>query len=518
MFQRGSHWVSARMSEALKTDEPRQAACGDVRETDRATAAPDGAGVARPEIQQDTASRLPAAAGGDARPETASAPVQPVALAASIATDGATSKPAAPDADVPRPSRVMLPVLSSRSEAAIDASRTQRMPRVFFAAATIVAVLAIGPGGMSVPKQADQSARVADLADEAPEPRAMPVEVEIPVQAADASPAPSEARPLEEEHAPANANANANGERPSDPLSFADAALCTDAVCKTLLVHLAPDSHRPSLKPVLGAAVGLVATAEAGALRSAGPDTAPPPREPAESVTLAPEIPAASQGAREDAEKRERPNPLGELGEIEFVLLPKDGADTARAKVALRQRDGRELAQFDVKIDHSLIAEALRAQDERDEDDEPARDDAAEDEVDPPETAADVPAAVPATKRKQRAQRPKAAHQRKSKASQPAKSSARKAGNLSARALPPQRAPIAPQPRGLFTPQAPSASPSADASRQTAPAVPRRKAEEASASDPASQPAPRTAGRPPGFETLMRLGGGFSLGSGDAEE
>lgn len=515
MFQRGSHWVSARMSEALKTGEPQQAACGDVRETDRATAAPDGVGVARPEIQQDTVSRLPVAA-GDAHPETASPAVQPVALAASIATDGATSKPAAPDADAPRPSRVMLPVLSSRSEAASDASRTQRIPRVFFAAATIVAVLAIGPGGMSVPNPTVHGARMTDLAEDVPEPRAMPVEVEIPVHTADASPAPKDARPLEEQRAPTNANANE--ERPSDPLRFADATLCTDAVCKTLLVHRAPDSHRPSLEPVLGAAVGLVATAEAGALRPAGPDTAPPPREPAESVTPAPETPAASQGAREDAENRERPNPLGELGEIEFVLLPKDGPDTARAKVALRQRDGRELAQFDVKIDHSLIAEALRAQGERDEDDEPERD-AAEDEIDPPETAADAPAVAPATKRKQRAQRPKAAHQRKSKASQPAKSSARKAGNLSARAaLPQQRAPIAPQPRGLFTLQAPPASQPADASRQAAAAVPRKKAEEVSSSDLASQSTPRTAGRPPGFETLMRLGGGFSLGSRDAEE
>ena len=512
MFQRGSHWVSARMSEALKTGEPQQAAPGDVRETDRAMAASDGVGVAQPEIQQDTVSRLPAAA-GDVHPETASPPVQPVALVASIATDGATSKPAAPDADASRPSRVMLPVLSSRNEAASDASRTQRMPRVFFAAATIVAVLAIGPGGMSVPNPTVHGARMTDLADEAPEPHAVPVEVEIPVQAADASPAPNDARPPEEEQAPANENE----ERPSDPLRFADATLCNDAVCKTLLVHRAPDSHRPSLEPVLGAAVGLVATAEAGALRPAGPDTAPPPREPAESVTLAPETPAAPEGAREDADNRERPNPLGELGEIEFVLLPKDGPDTARAKVALRQRDGRELAQFDVKIDHSLIAEALRAQAERDEDDEPERD-AAEDEVDPAETAADAPAVAPATKRKQRAQRPKAAHQRKSKASQPAKSSVRKAGNLSARALPPQRAPIAPQPRGLFTQQAPPASQPADASRQAAAAVPRKKAEEVSSSDLASQPTPRTAGRPPGFETLMRLGGGFSLSSRDAEE
>ena len=555
MFERGSHWVSSRMSEV---STPRVLQHPPSREQGKAdTASASGSnGGARPELhvptktaaspeataateggtQADAASPLPAA------PEKGQSQISVLPVAADLYRDegaprerhpSATARDAesAPRADLAAepPARVTRRVLDL-DDAPSDTSSVRRIrrPWLLFAGATMVAVLAIGPSGMSIPNEAREAALRAGAAG-GPHLRGLePAETDAPRQAAEALPVENDAPPAAKDAQPHEERATTNrGGRPTaDPLRFADAALCMDMVCKTLVVHHAPDVLRPSLGPAHGAAVGVVHAVQREAVHkedvpsAAGPASPSPPHASTDAAPSGAETQKAPPRDDGDTEERVLSIPLDDLGEIEFVLLPRDGTETPRARVALRQRDGRELAQFDLKVDDALIPDVPQARVDEDKDQQKEEEDgapsgAAADEADPRETAAEAPPVARTTKRAPRAERPKAT-QRRAKASQPVKQpvkqSAKKVSGGAATGAQAQRPPAAPQPRGLFPLQSPPPAASEPAPREAASAAPRKKApEEISTSDLASQPTPRTRGQPPGFETLMSLGGGFAI-------
>lgn len=526
MFQRGSHWVSARMSEVSKPVMPRHAASREQEAADETE--PVALLPVTTEKDRPKAETLPVAA-NLYRDDAASAERDPPSMrhagappSASRKDDAAERSPS--DArDVPN-SRQMLPVPTSFHQTVDDTVSARWMPRLFLAAVPIIAVLAIGAGRMG--DENPKIARMDGMASELPPPQAGPAERDVPHQEeASASPTAKDVRPPEdrvEEQAPAN-----GAPQTADPLRFADAALCTDTVCKTLVVHRSPDGLRPRLEPAFGTAVGVIHTTDAHmpSAPAAGPEAASPAPEPTETVVSRPnsETRDAPQLASEDVKERVLPIPLDELGEVEFVLLPRNGLDTARAEVALRQRDGRELARFNLKIDHTLVPDAplARHDEEGDDEEEMQREEereeqhsgASDDEAAPRETATEVaPTAVPASKRASRTGR-KAA-ERRTKTPQRVKPAVKQPikkgdGGLAVRP-PAQRAPAARQPRGLF-PLQPSPSPISEPASHKAAATARKKVSEVSVNDLASEPTPRTVGRPPGFETLMRLGGGFAV-------
>ena len=405
-----------------------------------------------------------------------------------------------------------------------DKSRERRVPHIALAAVGILAAVAVGPAGTSVPQEGHRVANIVPVTIASPTrgpafPEFAESSVENVIEAS--RPAPSKQNALQE-RAPAN-------EKPAaDALSFKDAALCTDARCKTLLVHRPHDVRRPMLQPALGAAVGIVDTHEEGGPSAIRHGAVPMTPVPAETAVSTPEnLDAPREG--EGAEQRVLQIPLDDLGEIEFVLLPKDGPDTARARVALMQRDGGEIARFDLRIDYTLIgvvpeahdqklpeaqpnAPAAHVDDENEqqkEKDEKPRSGAVDDEANPRKPAVERLPAVRPTKRTLRTERKTTP--RRARNSQPVKQPAKKAG-LAARELMQQRPSVAPQPRGLFPLQPLPSSQPVPASREAAPTM-QKKAPEVSSNDMASQPTPRTVGQAPGFETLMSLGGGVALDS-----
>ncbi len=414
-----------------------------------------------------------------------------------------------------------------------DKSRERRVPHIALAAVGILAAVAVGPAGTSVPQEGHRVANIVPVTIASPTrgpalPEFAESSVEHVIEAS--RPAPSKQNALQE-------RAPANEKTAADALSFKDAALCTDARCKTLLVHRPHDVRRPMLQSALGATVGIVDTHEEGdpsVIRHGAVLMTP---VPAETAASRPEnLDATREG--EGAEQRVLQIPLDDLGEIEFVLLPKDGPDTARARVALMQRDGGEIARFDLKIDHTLIgvvpeahdqklpeahdqkppeaqpnAPAAHVDDENEqqkEKDEGPRSGAVDDEANPRKPAVERLPAVRPTKRTLRTERKTTP--RRARNSQPVKQPAKKAG-VAARELMQQRPSVAPQPRGLFPLQPLPSSQPTPASREAAPTMQKKKAPEVSSNDMASQPTPRTVGQAPGFETLMSLGGGFALDS-----
>ena len=555
MFQRGSHWVSARMSEVWKPGVPQLAAreqAGGEEKTSVPDATEDvGAktpppvvsllpgGVTENDRSQDETLPIAADLDRDDRAQGArtSPPKRPDSRSApSARTPRAGDAPSASAATTGEARKVGNESPAARTsvvEKQRDKSRERRVPHIALAAVGILAAVAVGPAGTSVPQEGHRVANIVPVTIASPTrgpalPEFAESSVENVIEAS--RPAPSKQNALQE-RAPAN-------EKPAaDALSFKDAALCTDARCKTLLVHRPHDVRRPMLQPALGAAVGIVDTHEEGdpsVIRHGAVLMTPVPAETAVSTPENLDAPREGEGA----EQRVLQIPLDDLGEIEFVLLPKDGPDTARARVALMQRDGGEIARFDLRIDHTLIgvvpeahdqklpeahdqklpeaqpnAPAAHVDDENEqqkEKDEEPRSGAADEEVNPRKLAVERLPAVRPTKRTLRTERKTAP--RRARNSQPVKQPAKKAG-LAAREPMQQRPSVAPQPRGLFPLQPLPSSQPTPASREAAPTMQKKKAPEVSSNDLASQPTPRTVGQAPGFETLMSLGGGFALDS-----
>ncbi|WP_144083595.1 hypothetical protein [Hyphomicrobium nitrativorans] len=399
------------------------------------------------------------------------------------------------------------PARASVVEKQRDRSRERRVPHVALVAVGILAAVAVGPGGTSVPQEGRRVASIvpATLAQpargEASAVRAQPVE-----HAVEAAPSAPPGEHALQEREPAK-------ERPAaDALIFKNATLCTGTRCNTLLVHRPYETLRPMLQPALGRAAGIAETAVGDEFHVIAQDVVLKTPAPAETAfSTSEEKPDVPHGA-EDADKRVLEIPLDALGEVEFVLLPESGQDTSRARVALRQRDGGEIARFDLKIDQTLISRLPQGENESEErrplENDEERHGGADDEgADPEKPAVDAPPVPRTKKRAPRAERKSAP--RRARTTQPVKQSEKK-DSLSARA-PTQRASATPPPRGLFPLQPLPSPPSKPASQRAAPAMEKKRDPEVSSNDLASQPTPRTVGRPPGFETLMSLGGGFAV-------
>ena len=527
------------MSEVLKSGAPQCAVSSKEQQADDETPAPGTVEDVGVETAAPVVSSAPVAKEKDrVREEPAPVALVPgdAARHESQVLPAKTVQRLAPSGSVPLASGVSpasaaperskaaeeSPIRKSVVEEARVGSSGRRVSRVAVAAAAILAAFAIGPGGTSVPPDAPRIASLVPAAYGPPEVIAKAsAQTANPVEHAAPSPAPNEARALEEPE-PEKEGPTA------DALNFRDAALCTDARCKTLLVQSPQNALRPVLQPAVGAAVGIVdmnVEADVSVFGHVAIPTPAPAEPPAPTDTNAPSETSVPPLQKTDMPREEKDEgagdrvlqiPLDDLGEVEFVLLPKDATDTSHARVALRQRDGGEIARFDLKVDHTLIADVPVLHDDdqheqKKENDEELTSGADDDEAESRDpAAAEVPPVVRSTKKRAPRAERKAATRRARKA-QPGKQPAKK-GVLSAR-VPAQRAPAAPQPRGLFPLQPPPSSVSDPASRQAAPALQKKRSAEVSSNDLASQPTPRTRGRPPGFETLMSLGGGFAVAS-----
>lgn len=220
---------------------------------------------------------------------------------------------------------------------------------------------------------------------------------------------------------------------------------------------------------------------------------------------------------------------LAAIGEIDIVLLPRtDGSDPAKAEVALRLRDGRELGRIDLNViqppdEDEPVAEQGdgpgNGEGVGDEDEGVVgRSDNGGEEM-PPLVAApvdDAPAAAaPATSANAPEAPPPAVSQddmpkKAMRSSAPHRPTRAKKKNRpradTAEAQPSAPVEAKPQPRGLFVldppqPQASAPEPAPwKAKSAERPAV--------SPNDFSFQPTPKTLDRPPGMETLMGLGGG----------
>lgn len=501
MSKSGSHWVSARMSAALEHLFPPPPAPKDgplgtsqiahpvTREADEpqpaSTPVPSHAAAGRDLPRREDAH--PDAGDTRADGERASTPPISVVAAAALARRPEPAPPASvTPPQPPAPDETDAPMPRFLAEPSADAPSTRRPSWLVLGVAGLMAALVIGSARVGdVP---DGATKMADV--KAAHREAAAQSVQRPTQTLNAAKADSEVAPPPE-RAPESVELELGSDLPpSSMMTFRDATLCTDAACGPLLGDL-PRSIAPTpIAPALGAVAGI-----GYADGHAGRDTT----DPIEMVTVKAAARDPAQPSANAPAESGVPVALGSLGEIEIVLLPRDGRDTARAKVALRARDGRQLAELELKVDDALLVGATEAVVE--EDDTP---DAEARDPGPAPRAPDVAATHETPEKSARKDKAKKAP-RRAKSVQSTK-------NASSQARPPEQQlpPAKPPPRGLFTSDSP-AQPAAP----PPPAPPSAKAPAPSPSDMASQPTPRTIDRSPGSETLMGLGGIFTFGQSE---
>lgn len=507
MFKSGSHWVSARMSTAVEQVFPEPPP----------PPVPEGgllpeAATAPPLPHEETRLRLPPMpvfssmaadvapppytktppVAVDAQPEEpASAPQEPVSAPEETGPPAplvAQSRYGTPVVEEPQPPAAAesggrkggqeLPMPKFLTEDA-DTPSTRRPSWIVLTTSGLFVALLIGFARIVIPdagtKMEDVKRTQAEFAQVVPERTADRTKAVDP----DDDDAVQPAREMQASEPELDGDPS-----PSSELTFRDAAMCADAACRRLLGNLPRPVAPTPMKPALGEAIGMLYAADPEERDAPTAAAGPSGTDTAGAHAPYVRLPLAGAGSLPGV-----PFPLGNLGEVEIVLLPSEGSETARAQVALRARDGRELARFALEVDHALIAGAAEAVVEDEDSPDTAAHDREPGEREPeaalPDRGAGKEKAKPTARRAKSAQSPKALP-------------------TPVRA-PTQQAPAAPPPRGLFTLGAPAqpAAPPAPPASAKAPAP--------SPSDMASQPTPRTLDRSPGSETLMGLGGGFNL-------
>lgn len=360
---------------------------------------------------------------------------------------------------------------------------------------------------------------------------------------------------------------------PVSPLRFEDAVVCSDAASCGVPDWAVPlrESEPPTpIDPGLGAAVDIL-----NRVRPSNPEPGT-----ALSNSLLKDLSASEEGTSEAAAETRTdvrppvvlPIALSDIGDVEIVLVPDEASgavagdtERRRAQVALRMRDGRELARFNLVVTQPAgTREAPEAREQTEPEDAapapspedtpdmsrnettPEVDSEATDsatlssaERDPPgapspeakDETAPVAAADPDTVESAPPAQPKTSKaddgtprvRRAGKKAEPKTTPSAAATSASVQqgapdqelASPPQGGSTTAKPRGLFTLQAPpeatqpfwlplNPAPPATAQQSAAP--------ERSPNDFASQPTPKTVDQALGMETLMGLGGTFSAG------
>lgn len=552
MFKGGSHWVTAGMSASTAKCEPQQSEPSASEDGIASIAADVELPSSRPLAgAQDSLAAVPADTGNGEKEQTEQEAARPVPMLAPVellrtleSAAAATAEPLSASEPSPRLIQPALPgesvalaaqratsveygksaERSATPEQAVPDDVPDEPPRSRHTAWTIIASVGILGAfivGALQSAPPDASVGIATLNIERHAFAAS--ERFVSATKAMTSEPPQQANPALD---PPRMEPSHEHEIAST-LRFRNARPCVDAVaCGVLLEHAPRRKAHLAIDPALGAAVTMLYPAT-GFSESERFDTArvmratfePPARMMSEAA------PARIESGPADIPDAVLPIALSDIGAVEIVLLPRDGK-TARAGVALKRRDGREVARFDLSVVHPLDHPDPTALDLDDEDRAP---DPPREEAHipvPPQTPAETKDAL-ASEDDEPAAEPEAAARavvrerpRERKVRDAAPRSARKKTDVRKKsaAIPrmkaapeEKQAPQAPRPpRGLFTLDSQS-EPVPASQREQAPvqvSKPPSAAPERSPSEISSQPTPRTTHQAPGLETLMGLGGG----------
>lgn len=270
---------------------------------------------------------------------------------------------------------------------------------------------------------------------------------------------------------------------PQPRLNFVGADTCAGKPCETLLNVVSQAVSEVPTQTTESAGPGIVYTT---GIPAVGGD-AYPMLDPVDTVTIRGLPPGVRLSVGQRISDSDWAFALGDLRDVDIVV-PNGQTDPIRAEVEIKMRDGRDIALFGLNIQHDPPA-AVAASGSGGEGgvSEPAGD-----------RQASEPAPAPARTAKTKAPRTKIVKQK-----------------LQAAAAPKTKGPAAP--RGLIQAQQGTASaPATSAPPPVKWALPSAaKAtpppETAPVASFAGQPEASSADQPPGFETLMTLGGGFAL-------
>lgn len=581
MFKGGSHWVSARMSAGNEERERQaRAAVAVALEAEvRAAAAGDEPNASPLDVPDapappngDADERMREQTGLDSEPLEAHAPPRPMPLLApanflqtsdvlgdeapigtaradAIVLDEAPAHEAPVDeprqAERPAPAATR-PECATPDAAALAVEDEQTLPKfldepeedrpsarqsawVVLSAVTVLTAFVVGALGVGLP---DAGERLATL--NGARVSAEGAQLMAAVERLDAphNPEPAQERdnqkPDEEgaQHETASrmrAISTLEQRRHVSPMRFRDAIACSDAASCGVPLWAAPRREIPeSIEPALGPAVAILNRARlngSGRVSAAGV----PAVDGGTSVSFR----SASEEIVAENRAGAAPIALGDIGQVEIVLLPRGVSNTGGTQVALRARDGSEVARFDLKVPQPA-GERERAATDEDGAGEGAGDaiaplgppaagtapSASLDQSAEPGSSRALPGATPARtsgkaarpiKGKASPGRAKQGAADEQKNARPATGAAGRPASQDAEA-PARQTGAAPVPRGLFTFELPSAGASLP---QAAPVA--GKAPETSPNDIGSQRTPQTLDQAPGMETLMGLGG-FGLG------